>query len=115
MRRAEQILRILRLLPAVLVSTAIGACSDMYFDHRDTVSFQSGNAVAANVAVQTIDPWPPGAADQHIPGEGQRVRSAIARYRENKVTPPQGTETSSVGYTPASSGSPAATTGAAAN
>ena len=111
MGRAERNSGIACLAPALLVSALAAACSDIYYDHREGVAFQAGNAVAANAAVQTIDPWPPLAAERRIPGEGQRVQSAIARYRENKVTPLQGTDTSSVNYAPVASGSPAAATG----
>jgi hypothetical protein len=97
---------------AVLIPALLGACSDMYYDRREGVSFQAGNAVASNSAVQTIDPWPPAAARREIASNGQRVQGAVERYRNNKVTPPQGTDTSSVKYAPvlaapvASGGSP---------
>ena len=85
--------------PALLLTAQLGACSDMYYDRREGVSFQAGDAIASNVAVQTIDPWPAAAAQREIAANGQRVQSAIERYRNNKVIPPQGTGTSSV-YTP---------------
>jgi hypothetical protein len=85
---------------ALLMAALLGACSDIYYDRREGVRFQAGNAVAANAAVQTIDPWPAAAANREIPGNGQRVQGAIERYRNNKVIPPQGTDTSSVRYAP---------------
>jgi hypothetical protein len=100
----QRFLRMLGLLPALMLA----ACSDLYWDRRDSVAFQAGNANASNIAVQTIDPWPAVAANRHIEGNGPRVQSAIERYRTNRVTPPQGADTSSVKYAPLFSAPPAA-------
>jgi type IV pilus biogenesis protein CpaD/CtpE len=80
----------------------LGACTDpgFYTDHREGISSFGGNAVASNIAVQTIDPWPPHSSDRHQPADGERTQKAIERYRTNKVTSPQGTSTSSVQFTP---------------
>ena len=86
--------------PALLMAALLGACSDIYYDRREGVSFQAGNAVASNVAVETVDPWPTAAANRKIAGNGQLVQGAIERYRTNKVVQPQGTGTSSVKYAP---------------
>jgi hypothetical protein len=72
------------------------ADADFYADHRDGVTFHSGNAVASNIAVQTNDPWPPAASDRNIPGNGPRTQKAIERYRTGKVIAPQGVGTTSV-------------------
>jgi len=79
---------------AVGLATILAACSDIYYDRRETVLFGADDAVAANKAVQTVDPWPPGSADRSAPGNGPRVAAAIARYRTGKVYPPQGNGTS---------------------
>jgi hypothetical protein len=100
MPRREPSFRLRRMAIALLIAALQGACSDIYYDRREGVSFQAGNAVASNVAVETIDPWPAAAANREIAGNGQRVQGAIERYRNNKVTPPQGTGTSSVKYAP---------------
>jgi hypothetical protein len=82
---------------ATLVSTlTLGACTDMYLDRRDTVSFGAGDAVAANQAIQTIDPWPVYSGRTAIAYDGERSAAAAERYRTNKVTPPRGMGTSSV-------------------
>ncbi|TME74907.1 MAG: hypothetical protein E6I47_15860 [Chloroflexi bacterium] len=98
--------------PALLMAALLGACSDIYYDRREGVSFQAGNAVASNVAVD-VDPWPTAAANRKIAGNGQLVQGAIERYRTNKVVPPQGTGTSSVKYAP--SLAPQAASGGAPN
>ena len=85
---------------AIALAGMLSACSDIYYDRREGVSFQAGNAVASNAAVETIDPWPAVAADRHIPTNGQRMQAAAERYRNNKVTPLQAIGTSSVKYEP---------------
>ena len=47
---------------AVLLATMLGGCSDLYWDRRDTIAFWGGDAPASNIAIHTIDPWPPAAA-----------------------------------------------------
>jgi hypothetical protein len=80
------------LIAAALASAALGAslggCSEMYFDHRDGVTLGAGDAIAANEATQTIDPWPARSANTNIAENGQRMQSAIERYRTNNVTQP---------------------------
>lgn len=76
----------------------LAGCSDIYFDRRETVSSGSGDAVASNIAVQTIDPWPRNVANTNIPMNGQRAELAIQRYRTGRVIPPSGSGTSSAGY-----------------
>lgn len=85
-------------IAALAATTMLGACTDMYLDHRETVSFEAGNASAANKAIQTIDPWPAYAEHQDIAYNGERAAAAAERYRTNKVTPPKGIGTSSVRY-----------------
>jgi hypothetical protein len=95
-RGAAQGLRVLALAATVL----LGACTDMYLDRRDTVSFAAGDAVAANKVAHMADPWPARAGDRNIGFDGERMQSAAERYRTNKVIPPGGASTSSVKYEP---------------
>ena len=81
-------------------TTLLGACTDMYLDRRDTVSFAAGDAVAANKVTHMVDPWPIRAGDRNIQYDGERMAAAAERYRTNKVTPLAGTSTSSVKYEP---------------
>ena len=75
-----------------------------YFDHEhvpslrrsDTITLGAGDAVAHNLAVQTIDPWPPWARNDRINMEGNRAALAIKRYQENKTIPLRTLETSSI-------------------
>jgi hypothetical protein len=93
---------------AVLVGASAAGCSDLYYDRRDTISLGAGDAVATNVATHTIDVWPPEAGETRIVSNGQKIQGAVERYRTNKVIPPVGTGTSSVGYAPVQSGTAAA-------
>jgi len=81
-----------RLMAAAFGAAALGAtlggCSDMYFDHREGVTLEGGDAVAANAAMQTIDPWPARSGNTNIPFNGQRMQSAVERYRTNNLTQP---------------------------
>jgi hypothetical protein len=75
-----------------------------YFDHEhvpslrrsDTITLGAGDAVAHNIAVQTIDPWPPWARNDRINMDGQRAALAITRYQANKSIPPRTLETSDI-------------------
>lgn len=84
------------LAAAALLSFALSACSDVYYDRRDPIHLSIGNANATNIAVQTIDPWPRHAANRTILTNGEKIQPAIQRYKEGKVTPPRGLGTSSV-------------------
>jgi hypothetical protein len=85
--------------PALLALAAtmlLGACTDMYHDRRDGVSFGAGNAVAANKVTHMVDPWPVRAGDRNIAFDGERMADAAERYRTNKVTPLARTSTTSI-------------------
>lgn len=94
MRRSNKYSAVRAVAVAAGLATILAACSDIYYDRRETVLFGADDAVASNKAVQTIDPWPPGSANRNVPGNGARVAAAITRYRTGKVYPPQGNGTS---------------------
>ena len=85
---------------ALIAATALGGCTDMYLDRRDTVSFAAGDAVAVNKVTHMVDPWPARAGDRNIAFDGERMQMAAERYRTDKVKPPAGMGTSSVKYEP---------------
>jgi hypothetical protein len=84
------------LLAAVLLGTTLGGCSDLYWDRRDSIVFFAGDAPASNIAVHTIDPWPPAAAKRRLTANGELMQKAAERYRTNKTTPLRPLGTSSV-------------------
>src|SRR5262249_26540066 len=66
---------------------ALGACtSDQtheYLAHTDKVTSGAGDAVAANKAVQTIEPWPVHSQKTQIDMDGKRAAAASKRYETN--------------------------------
>jgi hypothetical protein len=83
---------------ALVISSVLAGCSDLYIDRRETVSFGAGDAVAADATLQTIDPWPPGSENRDFKTNGPRVAGAIERYRTGRIIQPLGSSTSSVQY-----------------
>jgi hypothetical protein len=81
---------------AVLLGMMLGGCSDLYWDRRDSIAFYAGDAPASNIAIHTIDPWPPAAANRRLTANGEVMQRAAERYRTNKVTPLRPLGTSSV-------------------
>ena len=86
------------LVSALVLTAVVAGCSDLYTDRRNSIMLSSGDAIAANRMTQMVDPWPRVAADRNIAFNGQRMQSAVERYRENKVTAPVSAMTSSAQY-----------------
>jgi hypothetical protein len=72
-------------IAGIAFSAALGGCSDIYFDRRDAITLGAGDAIAANEAQQTVDPWSPQSGNPNIGFSGQRMQAAIERYRTGKV------------------------------
>jgi hypothetical protein len=108
-----------RLLAACVAAIGVGAglagCSDIYLDHRDTVALSGGDAVAANEATQMVDPWPPNSGNNNIAYNGQKMQSAVERYRTNRVIPPINATTSVIEAPPAEGAAAASPTQSAAS
>ena len=71
----------------MIASTAVG-CSDLYSARRDTISLGGGDAIAANQAEQTIDPWPQQSANPNLTFDGARMEGAIERYKHDCANTP---------------------------
>lgn len=87
-----------RIVALVALTIPLGACSDIYFDRRDTISLASGEAQSANRVAQMVDPWSPASANRSIAFNGEKMQSAVERYRTNRVIQPVNVTTSSVAY-----------------
>lgn len=96
-------------LVAVAACTLLAGCSGSYYDRRDSIALSSGDAIANDQVVQMVDPWPRASRNRNIAFNGQRMQSAIQRYRTNKVTEPVSAMTSSAGYAAQQQPSTAAT------
>ena len=83
---------------ALAAPTLLSGC--MYLDHRDTVSFAAGDAVATNKVTHMVDPWPPYAGNRNIAFDGERAALVAERYRTDKVKGVSGFGTSSVKFEP---------------
>jgi hypothetical protein len=94
----------------VVFAGLVAGCAepDFYLDRRDTLSLGAGDAVASNIIVQTVDPWPRAGANRNIAFNGDRMQAAGERYRTGKVITPQGMNTSSVQFEGGGGGSPGA-------
>jgi len=83
---------------ALLAATALAGCSDLYFDRRESISLSAGDDLYANQVAHMVDPWPAQSANRNIGFNGQKMQSAVDRYRNNKVIVPVNPTTSSAGY-----------------
>jgi len=89
-------LRKLLLLPlAATLCVVLGGWDEdelrhQYRGHSDKVTRGAGNAAAANIATQTIDPWPPHSQRTQINQDGKRAHIAIKRYESNTSLQPKG-------------------------
>jgi hypothetical protein len=83
----------MRTLALAGLLVAVGGCSE-YFDRRDPIAATGGNAVATNVVTHMVDPWPRDSANRNIAFNGQKLETAMERYRQNKVITPRGIGTS---------------------
>src|SRR3954465_7797970 len=83
-------------IAALALTLFTSACTDMYLDRRDTVSFAAGDAVAANKVTHMVDPWPSRAGDRSVMHGGERMGSAAERYRLNDGTPLATSQTAAV-------------------
>ncbi len=82
-----------RAVRAVAAAVAFGALvagcsSDVYYDRRETIARDGGDAVAANMVEQMVDPWPRYSNNKNIPFNGERMQRTVECYRNNRVTPP---------------------------
>ena len=59
-------------LIAALSLLAISGCAD-HLNHRDTVTLGAGDAAEANLAIQTVNPFPPNAGQTQIDVPGGRL------------------------------------------
>jgi hypothetical protein len=71
----------MRVLLAATTLMLAGCEHDRYLDRRDSVTFGAGNAVAANKAIQIIDPWPQEARTISHGMSGEQAVAAMEKLR----------------------------------
>lgn len=76
------------MLIAIALTAALGGCQE-YLDRSDTITLGVADATENNKAVHTITRWPKASRHDRWRTDGERSRTAIARYRANKVIPPR--------------------------
>jgi hypothetical protein len=84
--------------PVLLAGLLLAGCSDIYFDRRETIVPSAGDAVAVNKVGQMVDPWPASSANKNIAFNGEKMQTAVERYRQGRIIPPVNATTSSVAY-----------------
>jgi hypothetical protein len=77
---------------------AMAGCSDLYYDRRETISPSAGDAIAVNRVTHMIDPWSRASGNRDIAFNGEKMQTAVERYRTNRVIPPVNATTSSFAY-----------------
>lgn len=100
---------------ALAVCGVLAGCADvpdLYTARRDAVVAEAGESVAANRVTQMVDPWPRASSNRNIAFNGQKMQTAVERYRTNQVTPPVSATTSSTSYGAQGASTTAATPGA---
>jgi hypothetical protein len=86
------------LVLAAIAGGMLAGCSDIYFDRRETVSLGANDHIDTNRVAQMIDPWPRDVGTREIAYNGQKMQSAVERYRTGRVVAPVNITTSSTTY-----------------
>ena len=83
-------------LAAVALAAVLGGCSDIYYDRRETIALGADDHIAANQAIQMVDPWPRYVGNKNIAFSGERMQAAVERYRQHQVIQPRPAATTSL-------------------
>ena len=86
------------LILVIMAGSMLAGCSDVYFDRRETISLSADDAGAADRVAQMIDPWPRDVGKREIAFNGEKMQTAVERYRTGKTQPPVNVTTSSTAY-----------------
>jgi hypothetical protein len=82
----------------IVAGTMLAGCSDIYYDRRETVALGADDHIATDRVAQMVDPWPRDVGRRRIAFDGQKMQSAVERYRTGRVIPPVNVTTSSAAY-----------------
>ena len=81
---------------AIALAGMLSACSDIYYDRRETVALGADDHIASNRVAQMIDPWPRYVQNKNIAFNGERAQAAVERYRHDCVFVPINPTTTSL-------------------
>jgi hypothetical protein len=98
-------------VPLLLIGGLLAGCSEFYYDRRETISLTGQDARDSNRVAQMVDPWPPHSANKNIAFDGNKMQTAVERYRNNKVIQPVNATTSTMAQAQAAAAAQAAITG----
>lgn len=115
MRQYNNLPRRILMMSAGLLMPLLSGCSDIYYDRRETIVPSAGDAAAANRVMQMVDPWPAASANRNIAFNGERMQTAVERYRQGRIIQPVNATTSSVAYQQAASAANSGVNGAPAS
>ncbi|MBA8910207.1 pilus assembly protein [Aminobacter ciceronei] len=65
----------------LVFTISLGGCAD-YMNNRDSVTLGLGDAPEANLAIQTVDPFPQHSRNTRIEPDAGKVNEAYRRYQE---------------------------------
>lgn len=76
---------ILSIVICLAMSVVITGCRG--HDYADKINLDTGDAIARNKAIHTINPWPRRAFKKRHVTNGQRVVNAYDKYQETTAEP----------------------------
>jgi hypothetical protein len=65
----------------ILAGAGLSACSNIYYERKDSVSMPLGDSVENNKTLQIADPWPKGSQNTNIPMDPVKAAQAMYKYR----------------------------------
>ena len=90
MKNSNKFSKLTSVSTLLAITLLVSSCNQVV-SRRDSLAPSFGNAMAANTALQTIDPWPRNVENTHIHTDGVKTGNAIERYQ----TPVSSEESSS--------------------
>lgn len=98
---------VVRIVPIVAALVWLAGCSE-YTQRRDAISLNAGDAVMTDRVTHMVDPWPRASEDRNIAFNGEKMQSAVTRYRTGNVIQPVGIGTGSAYQAPQAPAAPPA-------
>lgn len=65
----------------ILAGAGLSACSNMYYERKDSITLSHGDSIETNKVLQIADPWPKGSQNTNIPMDPVKAAQAMYKYR----------------------------------